>query len=171
MSVQVKKDCMVCRNVRSCNFADRNSYDCPTWDLDAKAWLNRGRGVMREVEALKEAKKAAEDRAAMVRAGISERISGGKKGRADGALLKLLLCSVELDSRIVELDLLLNEILLAVNEMDDAVLRALLINRYILFNEWEKVAVNIGNKYHYVVNKLHPNALKAVKLLFDENRV
>ena len=171
MSVQIKKDCRLCRNARGCDITERNACTCRNWDLDAKAWLNRGRGVMREVEALKEAKKAAEDRAAMVQAGIAERVSGGRKGRGDNALMELLLCGVELDSRIVELDLLLNEILLAINEVDDAVLRALLINRYILFKEWELVAVNIGNKYHYVVNKLHPNALNAVKMQLSKNRV
>ncbi|MCL2045744.1 MAG: hypothetical protein FWG88_05105 [Oscillospiraceae bacterium] len=136
-----------------------------TKNEEIKRWLNRGRAAMREVEALKTAKLAAEVRAASGSATGKLTSKRSAKGRGDGALVQVLEYGRELDARIAELDSILVEIARAIYAVEDGTLRLLLINRYILFKKWEQVAIDMGYSYTNVTFRLHPKALEAVEEL------
>ena len=68
-------------------------------------------------------------------------------------------------NRIGELYKIKNEILEAVNQVESATLRRLLIKRYIQNLTWEK----INYSYKHVVHILHPKALSAIKRVLEKD--
>lgn len=72
-------------------------------------------------------------------------------------------------NRIGELYKIKNEILEAVNQVESATLRRLLIKRYIQNLTWEKVAEQLNYSYKHVVHILHPKALLAVKTILEKD--
>ena len=135
---------------------------------EVKAWLNRGRGVLREVETMKAAKYAAEVRASGMTVGMHEKIARSQQLRGDELLVKLSDYSAELDARIAELYSILAEIAQAIYSVEEGMLRLLLINRYILFKRWEQIAVDMNYRYQHV-HRLHGKALEAIAEWFDKN--
>ena len=67
-----------------------------------------------------------------------------------------------IDNRIDELYAIKQEILQAINLVDDGTLRTLLIARYINFGTWEQIAVDLHYSYVHIVHNLHPKSLKAI---------
>ena len=129
--------------------------------LNPKEWLSRGRWLRREIDTLREAKRAAEDRAA----GLSSGASAGRrgpKGRRDAAMVQAAQYGMELDERIAELEMVLSEITRAIAAVDEGSLRLLLLSRYVLFKKWEQIALDMGYSYTNVTYRLHPKALEAV---------
>jgi len=126
---------------------------------DVKAWLKRGQYLMREIEALKESKREAMLRATSITVGEhKERVSRSADKRSDDALIAIADYSLDVDRRVAKLQGVLTEISSAIYSVEDGLLRLLLINRYILFHNWEQVSINIGQEYRWT-HRLHRRAL------------
>ena len=130
--------------------------------MTTKEWLGRGRGVMREIDTLRAAKRAAMTRATSVTPEIRTKISVGSRSRGDAALVAVSEYSRELDNRIADLEAVLTEISRAIYAVDDSILRLLLIKRYIMFESFEQIAVDLHFAYRHTT-RLHAIALCTVE--------
>ena len=114
-----------------------------------------------EIDALREAKDAAEARAqGFNNTGprTSRRVA---KGRRDAALVQMVEYGAEIDERIAALSAVLEDISRAIALVGDSELRLLLVSRYVLFKKWVDIALAMGYSYTNVTYMLHPKALKA----------
>lgn len=112
-----------------------------------KEWLNRGYGIELEIRALETAGVTAEGR---------EPPPG-----CFAAYIK---------GRVADLNKVLAETLLAIGAVDDPILRALLIERYVNFKHWMDVADALHYSEVHVKGKLHSRALEAVKRAYTSIR-
>jgi len=131
---------------------------------DIKRWLSRGRGIAREIEALKEAKTVAVNRAASVSARAGNKRLGGRKSRLEDKLVTVEVYSDEIDTKITDLHATLMEIMHAIYTIDDSNQRQVLIGRYIQFKHWWEIADSMGYCVNNVRDHLHRKALNAMKV-------
>lgn len=109
--------------------------------MTVKEWLNRGYRIDTEINSL-----------------LEEQSKVFLKAR--GTVTNTY--SERINNRIDELYSIKQEILTAISQVQDPVLRALLTERYIKFNTWEKIAHNMHYSYVHIVHTLHPKALKKI---------
>ena len=126
-----------------------------------KVWLERGRGLYREIEILKEAREKAEYKAQGIKIGVSDdtKIAEVAKSRDDKKLIALVNTSLELDKQIAKLDEILAEISIVINKVEDAQLRTLLTSRYILNKNWIEIGELMTFSSDYVRKSMHTKAL------------
>ena len=132
---------------------------------EAKEWLSTGRGVSQEIEALKKAKEASEMRAGGVSAGVKRSTNVKSKGRdrGDGNLVEMAALSAQIDARIKDLERMLADIGTAIATVKDGMERVVLLKRYVLFQKWEKIAVDMDFYYQHV-HRLHKKALSNIRI-------
>jgi hypothetical protein len=128
---------------------------------DVKAWLERGRTVMAEIDALSCARAAAEERARGLRAGPHSRAGSGRRGRGDWALVSLADYGARIGAKTAELAGVLSEITAAINAVGDGNQRLVLLNRYVLGKAWGRIAEDMGYGWRHV-HRLHSQAVAAV---------
>lgn len=131
--------------------------------MTAKEWLNRCWKLEQEINALIEAQQRALDMATCVSVRYDrERVQQQSKG-PENAMASYAEYSRMLDERIDELVEMKQEILQAINCIDNEIQRAILVERYINHKKWEEIIKNI-NYAERNIYKLHAEALKKIKL-------
>lgn len=131
--------------------------------MTVKEWLNRGYKLDTEIDALLE-----EQRMAWVKAtgttviNTDDKVQTSKQNTTENRFISYLAYSALIDTRIDELYSVKNEISQAIESVDDAVLRTLLMLRYIRFYTWEQIAEKMNYDVRYIY-KLHRKALQFVK--------
>ena len=133
--------------------------------MTTKEWLNRGRNLNEEINALINAKeKALYDACNVSIAYDKERVQTSQYNSSEMKFSKFADYSKAIDDRIDELYRIKQEILNAIYEVKNSTYRTLLIERYINFKTWEQIAVKINYDYYHVIKHLHPKALKAINI-------
>ena len=136
--------------------------------MTSKEWLNRGYKLDKEINALLNEQSAALTRATGSTCGTSaERVQTSRRNTTEDRFINYASYSELIDNRIDELYAIKQEILSAINKVDDAVLRTLLIEKYINFHTWEQIACNMNYSYVHVVHNLHPKALNAISKIVN----
>ena len=136
--------------------------------MTTKEWLNRGYKLDKEINALLKEQSAALTRATGSTCGTSaERVQTSRMNITEDRFINYASYSELIDNRIDELYAIKQEILSAINKVDDAVLRTLLIEKYVNFHTWEQIACNMNYSYVHVVHNLHPKALNAISKIVN----
>lgn len=128
--------------------------------MTTKDWLNRGWALDREITALESAKRRAYDRCVSGVASVS--------GASDGGLSRYADFAAQLDAQIDKLIDIKQEIAAVIAEVPDTTLRTLLTKRYLNFEKWEKIAVDLDRTLRWVM-RLHGRALQAAEKILKEN--
>lgn len=134
---------------------------CEAIIITSKEWLNRARRIDNEINALQQAQQNAWARVVSITAapsGVS--VSGTKDPHKFDRYVEL---QDKINRRIDELHAVKLEILAVIEQVDDTVLRTLLLERYINCKTWERIAVDTHYSYAAVVQRQHPRALEAVR--------
>ena len=133
--------------------------------MTTKEWLNRGRNLNEEINALIKAKeKALYDACNVSIAYDKERVQESQNNSTEAKFTRFADYSKAIDERIDELYKIKQEILKAISGVDNSTYRALLIERYINFKTWEQTA-DYMNYSRMHVTRLHGRALQKVKML------
>ena len=136
--------------------------------MTTKEWLNRGYKLDKEINALLKEQSAALTRATGSTCGTSaERVQTSRRNTTEDRFINYASYSELIDNRIDELYAIKQEILSAINKVNDAVLRTLLIEKYVNFHTWEQIACNMNYSYVHVVHNLHPKALNAISKIVN----
>ena len=130
--------------------------------MTAKEWLNRYWKLEQEINALLEAQQRALDMATCVSIRYDrEKVQQQSKG-PENATISYAEYSRQLDKRIDELVGMKQEILKAINSIDDEMQRAILVERYINHKKWEKISVKLNCDLRWLY-RLHGRALRAME--------
>ena len=133
--------------------------------MTTKEWLNRGRNLNEEINALIKAKeKALYDACNVSIAYDKERVQTSQNNSTEAKFTRFADYSKAIDERIDELYKIKQEILKAISGVDNSTYRTLLIERYINFKTWEEIAVYMNYSYMHIT-RLHGKALQRVKML------
>lgn len=133
--------------------------------MTTKDWLNRGRNLNEEINALIKAKeKALYDACNVSFAYDKDRVQTSRNNSTETKFTRFADYSKAIDERIDELYKIKQEILKAISGVDNSTYRALLIERYINFKTWEQIA-DYMNYSRMHVTRLHGRALQKVKML------
>lgn len=136
--------------------------------MTTKEWLNRGYKLDKEINALLKEQSAALTRATGSTCGTSaEKVQTSRRNNSEDRFINYASYSELIDNRIDELYAIKQEILSAINKVDDAVLRTLLIEKYVNFHTWEQIACDMNYSYVHVVHNLHPKALNAISKIVN----
>ena len=136
--------------------------------MTTKEWLNRGYKLDKEINALLKEQSAALTRATGSTCGTNaERVQTSRRNTTEDRFINYASYSEMIDNRIDELYAIKQEILSAINKVNDAVLRTLLIEKYVNFHTWEQIACNMNYSYVHVVHNLHPKALNAISKIVN----
>lgn len=136
--------------------------------MTVKEWLNRGYKLDKEINALLNEQSAALTRATGSTCGTNaERVQTSRRNTTEDRFINYASYSELIDNRIDELYAIKQEILSAISKVNDAVLRTLLIEKYVNFHTWEQIACNMNYSYVHVVHNLHPKALNAISKIVN----
>ena len=112
--------------------------------MDTKEWLNQGRYLAKEIRALKDALEKTDK---MAECCLDSFFSKYKE---------------TLEEKIRQLSKTNEEIISAIYEVEDNILRTLLIERFINNKTWEMVSHRLGYDFYHVIKRLYPKALAEV---------
>lgn len=136
--------------------------------MDAKQWLERARYAEEEIQKLEELK---EQTLARLHGGFAAG-DGIKVQKSLGNHVEQLMVDYaemiqEIQTQILEKELMKKEILEALSTLSDARLKIIIISRYLQRKEWEKIADEL--KYHpiYIQRILHKRALIEIQKYLD----
>ena len=130
--------------------------------MTTKEWLNRGRNLNEEINALIKAKeKALYDACNVSIAYDKERVQTSQYNSSEMKFSKFADYSKAIDDRIDELYKIKYEIFKAISNVENGTYRTLLIERYINFESCEQIANNM-NYDRRQITRLHGEALKNV---------
>lgn len=133
--------------------------------MTIKEWLNRGRLLDLQINKLLAERDRTFDLAIKVTGSIQEdKVQTSKKNTSEMRFVKYTSYTDKIDKRVDELVEIKQEILSAINEVEDPTLRTLLQLRYINFETWEQIAIDMHYSYMQVC-RLHGKALEKVKML------
>lgn len=136
--------------------------------MTTKEWLNRGYKMDKEINALLKEQSAALTRATGSTCGTNaEKVQTSRRNTSENRFINYASYSELIDNRIDELYAIKQEILSAINKVHDAVLRTLLIEKYVNFHTWEQIACDMNYSYVHVVHNLHPKALDAISKIVN----
>lgn len=131
--------------------------------MTAKQWLNRGYRINEEInELIKEQKQALLQATSTALCG-GEKVQSSNENTVERRFVNYAAYSETIDKRIDELYSIKNEILAAINEVEDNTLRRLLILRYIKFYTWEEIA----EKMNYSMRRVYDFNGRALKHIFE----
>lgn len=136
--------------------------------VSATEFLKNGRGLMLEMRALKDAKKAAYDEACgrAVDCG-AERVQTSAFNGTEESFVKFSQYSFELDKRIEEICEYRIKMLKLIQGLASPVYRALLTRYYIGCETWEQVAENMNYSVTHI-HRLHEAAIKKVEEIINK---
>ena len=131
--------------------------------MTAKEWLNRGRYLDREIDQLLEDQQNALNLACGTAVSYGgEKVQTSKKNVTERRFIAYADYSAKIDNRIDELYAIKTEIKAAINKLDDPLLRALLIARYVNMKTWEQIAEDLNYDLRWIY-RLHGKALRAIE--------
>lgn len=135
--------------------------------MTAKEWLQRGWKLDQEINALEEAKTKAYSRCISITTHLKD-IPEAHEGNStsDDKLVAYADFCRTVDERIDQLVAVKQEILKVINQVGDQTLRTLLLRRYIVFQTWEQIAVDMNYSYQHIC-RLHGIALEKVKHVIE----
>ena len=130
--------------------------------MTAKEWLGRGWKLNCEIDALERAKRRAYDRciSATVQADGQPTGKGGQA--SDGGMSRYADFAAMVDQRIDRLIDIKRETLAVIDQVEDSTLRTLLVHRYINFEHWEQIAVDMHYSWRQIM-RMHGQALQIVR--------
>ena len=132
--------------------------------MAAKEWLNRGRKLNGEINALIEARNEIFNLACGTSAGSSDdKVQTSRRNTSEDVFVKYADYTRLIDSRIDELCAVKQEIMEAINKIEDCILRELLIRYYINCKTRETAAEEMGYSDKWVRTELHKTALRAIE--------
>lgn len=133
--------------------------------MTTKEWLLRAWYIDDEINELKLAQKKELETPQY----SSERVQTSTENTSENAFIRYSDYSILIDRRIDELYDVKRQILNAINKLDDAVLRKLLIARYINFKTWEQISMDLNYGRSHIC-RLHGEALKKIKMVQNETK-
>lgn len=126
-------------------------------------WLERGRNIDKEIKSLERAQQHAYDRATSATTNpAAEKVQTSPRNNAENSFITYASYSEMIDNRIKELYAIKQEILEAVNALDDATLRTILIEKFINFRTWSRIAADMNYSKVHLIHNLYPKALKEI---------
>ena len=137
--------------------------------MTVKNWLNRGYRLRNSIKALQKAKSDAWDMATSTTTALGEKVQESHGNSTENKLTAYLDYTNRIETDITKLLVIMGEIERVIMQVDDNVLRELLIHRYLNFETWESIAEQMHYSYKHVVHVLHHKALKAVENVIECN--
>ena len=132
--------------------------------MTTKEWLSRATNIDREIGRLLRERRAAWDRAVSVTSRLNaNKVSGTKDPHKYDTLVAY---ENLIDAKVDELYAVKQEILVAIDRVQDSTLRALLLERYINGKKWEQIAVDLNYSWRQII-RLHGQALQKVAIPKD----
>ena len=133
--------------------------------MTIKEWLNRVRLLDLQINKLLAEWDSVFDLAVKATGSIQkDKVQTSKKNTSERIYVKYISYTEEIDKRVDELVEIKHEILSAINEVEDPTLRTLLQLRYINFETWEQIAIDMNYSYMRVC-RLHGKALGKINML------
>lgn len=130
---------------------------------EVKEWLNRARYIDNEVNSLiRERERIFELATSTTGAWSEDKIQSSGGNSTEKNMIKYAEYSETIDNRIGELVSVKAEIIAKIDEVEDHLLRSLLINRYINFWNFEQIACDLTYSYKQTC-RLHGKALEIMK--------
>lgn len=131
--------------------------------MSPKEYLSQARFIDNRIAAKKELKQHLYDQATKCTATWSDMPPGQPNGRSRMAdyVMKMIELDEEIDKDIVKLVELKREIIRTINKIDDMEYKTVLEKRYLCYEEWEKIAEDMGYSIRQLY-RLHGNALLEV---------
>lgn len=131
--------------------------------MTAKQWLERGRNLNNEIETLLTAQQRALELACKTSSGSTDdKVQTSRRNTSEDRFISYADYERLINDKIDKLYQVQREITDAIYRVDNSTLRTVLIERYINFNTWEQIAVNMSYGYRHVC-RLHGIALKKIK--------
>lgn len=132
--------------------------------MTVKEWLNRGIDLNSRIEDLKREAEKTRDLAVKVTGNIQEdKVQTSKRNTSEERFVKYASYTDEINKKIDELVEIKREIFSAINSVEDPILNRLLFLRYIEFEIWEQIAIDMHYSYRQIC-RLHGKALRKVKM-------
>lgn len=140
--------------------------------MTVKEWLKRGLKINDEINQLLEQKQMEYSLACSAtistkridgKITYGERVQESIKNSSEDKFVCYAEYSKMIDDRVKELYKIKQEILQAINQVDNATYRTLLISRYINFKTWEQIAVDMNFCLRQVF-RIHGKALTKIKM-------
>lgn len=129
--------------------------------MTTKEWLNRGRDLDKEINALMQARREAFSACTSTTSKNKHDIIKTDKN-PNAKLERLAEVNRQIDCRIDELLGIKQEILAAISKVDSTTYRAILTERYVNLKKWERIAIDLGYDYYWVL-RLHGRALREIE--------
>ena len=131
----------------------------------ARDWLSRGYKIDREVAALEAAKQSILDDLTRCTSQITpDKVQTSQVNTSERMMHKYADITMQINRRIDALIDTKAEIAAAINCVEDATQRALLVNRYVNLMRWEYIAIKMDYDYRWIM-RLHCRALDAFNIV------
>ena len=131
--------------------------------MDAKTFLNKARTINMEIDSKLKQTQGLRHLVTNVTATLSD--MPGSPSRSTDKMERIIARIVDMEHKIDEdIDALVDlkeRIQSVINSLDDAEYRVLLTERYINFEDWEKIALTM----HYSIRKIHLMHGRALQLI------
>lgn len=136
--------------------------------MDAKEWLKRGERLTQEISLLEEKKAVLYAKLTNGTAPTDKERISGTKSTADkkDELIDLV---ETLNDKTKELYRVHKEIVDVISSVPDSVCRIILFERYINLKKFWQIANSVNYSEKYVIQELHPKALKYIEKYIDKN--
>ena len=132
--------------------------------MTTKEWLSRATNIDKEIGRLLRERRAAWDRAVSITSRVNANCVSGTK---DPHKYDTLVAYENLiDAKVDELYAIKQEIMAAINNVQDSTLRALLTEKYINGKKWEQIAVDLNYSWRQII-RLHGRALQEITIPKD----
>ncbi|MCI5891823.1 MAG: hypothetical protein MRZ66_00235 [Clostridiales bacterium] len=137
--------------------------------MTTKEWLMRGWKINDTIRALEKSKVRAFELATGTTSVLKERVRESHGNGTENKFAKYSEYSKQIEIHKARLIGIMTEIETAIMQIDDNILRQLLIYRYLNFETWENISVLMNYSYVHVVHNLHPKAIHKIKVLIKFN--
>lgn len=129
---------------------------------DIARWLNRGFRIDEEINALMQAKQRAFEQACSITTRPKDIVvQPSTRNSRENVLAKIADFELSIDQRIDKLYSVKQEINDAIGRVEDQQLRTILTKRYLIFEAWEQIAIDMNYSTKHIF-KLHEQALSRV---------
>ena len=132
--------------------------------MTTKEWLSRATNIDKEIGRLLRERRAAWERAVSVTSRLNATcVTGTKDPHKYDALVAY---ENLIDAKVDELYAIKQEIMAAIDNVQDSTLRALLTEKYINGKKWEQIAVDLNYSWRQII-RLHGRALQEITIPKD----
>ncbi|MDY5479013.1 MAG: hypothetical protein SPG13_00985 [Peptostreptococcus porci] len=99
-----------------------------------------------------------------------DKIQTSGRSSTEGLMCKAVDLKSQINDRIKEKLLVIEEIMITISRVGDNTLEYILLERYVHYKEWEKIAIELGYNIRHIY-KLHRESLERIQKIIDENIV